>query len=192
MENTTIQLSPVNIEERKALDVRAGDTVKVHLKIQEKGKTRIQIFEGLVLAVKHGKESGGTFTVRKVMSGVGVEKIFPIYSPSIDKIEIVKRSKVRRSKLYYIREKVAREVRRKMRKMMNVPVTPPIKDKEETPAPEDTTESPADDVKNDEVVAENTAETAEETKEVSADEQKEEVVEETKDEITEETKEEKK
>ena len=122
MENTTITLSPVNIEERKKLDVRSGDTVRVHLKIQEKGKTRIQKFEGIVLAVKHGKESGGTFTVRKVMSGVGVEKIFPIYSPTIDKIEVIKRSKVRRAKLYYIREKVAREIRRKMRKIMNVPV----------------------------------------------------------------------
>lgn len=121
MENTTITLSPVNIGERKKLDVRSGDTVRVHLKIQEKGKTRIQKFEGMVLAVKHGKESGGTITVRKVMSGVGVEKIFPIYSPSIDKIEVVKRSKVRRAKLYYIREKVAREIRRKMRKMVGLP-----------------------------------------------------------------------
>ncbi|MCK5095760.1 MAG: 50S ribosomal protein L19 [Candidatus Pacebacteria bacterium] len=126
MENTTITLSPVNIEERKKLDIRSGDTVRVHLKIQEKGKIRIQKFEGVVLAVKHGKETGGTFTVRKVMSGVGVEKIFPIYSPSIDKVEIVKRSKVRRAKLYYIREKVAREIRRKMRKIMSAPVVEEI------------------------------------------------------------------
>lgn len=121
MEKTTIKLSPANIEERKKLDVRSGDTVRVHSKIQEKGKTRIQIFEGLVLAVKHGKESGGTITVRKVMSGVGVEKIIPIYSHIVDKIEVIKRSKVRRAKLYYIREKVAREIRRKMRKMTAVP-----------------------------------------------------------------------
>ncbi len=140
MENTTIQLTPVDIKERKALDIRAGDTVRVRLKIKEKDKTRIQVFEGVVLAVKHGKESGGTFTVRKVMSGVGVEKIFPIYSPSIDKIEIVKRSKVRRAKLYYIREKVAREIRRKMRKMMNVPVVTkkeePVEEKPEEAAKE--------------------------------------------------------
>ena len=133
MENTTIQLTPVDITERKALDIRVGDTVRVRLKIKEKDKTRIQVFEGIVLAVKHGKESGGTFTVRKVMSGVGVEKIFPIYSPSIDKIEIVKRSKVRRAKLYYIREKVAREIRRKMRKMMKIPVVTTVTTKKEEP-----------------------------------------------------------
>lgn len=110
-------ISPVNIEERKSLGVKPGDTVRVHQKIEERGKTRIQVFEGLVIAAKHGTEAGGTFTVRTTMSGVGVEKIFPLYSPIIDKIEIVKRSKVRRSKLYFIREKVAREMRRQLRRM---------------------------------------------------------------------------
>jgi large subunit ribosomal protein L19 len=108
-------ISPVNIEERKKLDLRSGDTVRVFQKIQEKGKTRLQAFEGLVLARKHGKEAGATFTVRRVASGVGVEKIFPLYSPVIDKIEVVKRSKVRRAKLYHIREKAAKEIRRQMR-----------------------------------------------------------------------------
>ncbi len=112
-----VQVSPVNMEDRKNLGIKAGDTVRVHQKIQDKGKTRIQVFEGLVLARKHGNEAGATFTVRKVASGVGVEKIFPLYSPNIDKIEIVKRSKVRRAKLYYIREKVAREIKRQMRRM---------------------------------------------------------------------------
>lgn len=112
-----VETSPVNMAERAALGLRVGDTVKVHQKIQEKGKTRLQVFEGLVLARKHGDEPGATFTVRKVASGVGVEKIYPLYSPNIDKLEIVKRAKVRRSKLYYIREKVAREVRRQMRRM---------------------------------------------------------------------------
>lgn len=107
--------SPVNIEERREIGIRAGDTVRVHQRIEEKGKTRLQVFEGLVLAVKHGTEPGATFTVRRVASGVGVERIFPLYSPTIDKIEITKRAKVRRSKLYYIREKVAREIRRQMR-----------------------------------------------------------------------------
>jgi len=110
-------ISPVNIDERKELGVKPGDTVRVHQKIQERGKTRIQLFEGLVIAVKHGAEAGATFTVRTTLSGIGVEKIYPLYSPNIDKIEIVKRSKVRRSKLYFIREKVAREMRRQLRRM---------------------------------------------------------------------------
>lgn len=109
--------SPVNVDERKALGIRPGDTVRVFQRIEEKGKTRLQAFEGLVLSVKHGAEAGGTFTVRKVSSGIGVEKIFPLYSPLIDKIEIVKRVKVRRAKLYYIRDKVAREARRVLRRM---------------------------------------------------------------------------
>lgn len=122
MATTGVTISPVNMEERRNIGIKAGDTVRVHQKIQDKGKTRVQIFEGLVLARKHGNEAGATFTVRKVASGVGVEKIFPLYSPNIDKIEIVKRSKVRQAKLYYIREKVAREIKRQMRRMhlMNV------------------------------------------------------------------------
>ena len=112
-----ITVSSVNMEDRKNLGLKAGDTVRVHQKIEDKGKTRIQIFEGLVLARKHGDEAGATFTVRKVVDGIGVEKIFPLYSPLIDKIEIVRRSTVRRAKLYYIREKVTREIRRQMRRM---------------------------------------------------------------------------
>lgn len=114
---TGVQISPVNMEDRKNLGIKAGDTVRVHQKIQDKGKTRIQVFEGLVLARKHGDEPGATFTVRRVSSGVGIEKIFPLYSPAIDKIEIIKRAKVRRAKLYYIRDKVAKEIRRQMRRM---------------------------------------------------------------------------
>ncbi len=97
-------------------DLRAGDTVRVWQKIEEKGKTRLQAFEGLVLARKHGNEAGGTFTVRKVTSGVGVEKIFPVHSPMIDRVELVKRARMRRAKLYFIREKVARETRRQLRR----------------------------------------------------------------------------
>lgn len=108
------------MEERAKLGMAAGDTVKVHQKIEDKGKTRIQIFEGLVLGRKHGDSAGATFTVRKVVDGIGVEKIFPMYSPLIDKIEIVRRSKVRRAKLYHIREKVARDVKRQMRRMQMV------------------------------------------------------------------------
>lgn len=104
--------------ERVKLGIRSGDTVKVWVKIKEGDKTRLQAFDGLVLARKHGSEPGATFTVRKVMDGVGVERTFPIYSPAIDKIEIVRRAKVRRAKLYYIREKAAKEIRRSMRNIM--------------------------------------------------------------------------
>jgi len=112
---TAIKTSPVDMAIRQKLGLKSGDTVKVSQKIQEKGKTRLQVFEGLVLAVKHGKEAGATFTVRRVASGVGVEKIFPLYSPLIDKITITKRSDVGRSKLYHIRKKAAKEIKREMK-----------------------------------------------------------------------------
>ena len=108
---------PQSVRNRKDFDVRAGDTVRVHVKIQEKGKTRIQTFEGLVLARKHGSENGGTITVRKVSNGVGVERIFPLYSPNIDSIEVVRRAKVRRSKLYFLRDVVSRKMRYKLRRI---------------------------------------------------------------------------
>ncbi len=142
-------LTPVNAEGRAALGIRPGDTVRVTQNIIElkKGKgadkkektiknARKQVFEGLVIAVKHGTEAGATFTVRATLSGVGVEKVFPLYTPLIDSIEIVKRSKVRRAKLYFIREKAAKEMRRQLRnaRMMNVKSdeTLPV---EETEAP---------------------------------------------------------
>jgi len=126
-------ITPVKTEERVKLGIRPGDTVRVHQKIIEKGKTRLQMFEGLVIAVKHGKEAGATFTVRATMSGVGVEKIFPLYAPFIEKIEIVRRSKVRRAKLYFIREKVAREVRRQLRNMRLVKISTDDFKEEEKP-----------------------------------------------------------
>jgi large subunit ribosomal protein L19 len=136
-------ISTVDIKARQKLGIRSGDTVKVSLKIKEGDKTRIQLFEGLVLAVKHGTEAGGTFTVRKVTSGVGVEKIFPLYSPVIDSIEIVRRSKVRKAKLYYIREKVAREIRRQMRNSRVVSITDESEVTPEEPVAETKEEVPA-------------------------------------------------
>lgn len=115
MTKTSIQLSPVDIESRKNLDVKAGDTIRVFSKIVEKGKTRLQAFEGLVLARKHGSEPGATITVRKVSDGIGVERIFPLYSPAIDHVELVKRAKTRRSKLYFLRDKTAKEIRKKLK-----------------------------------------------------------------------------
>ena len=110
-------ISPINTKERANLDLRAGDTARVTVKIQEGKKVRLQAFEGLVIARKHGSEPGATFTVRKTASGIGMEKIFPLYSPVIEKIEVVKRAKTRRSKLYFIRDKASREVTRKMSKI---------------------------------------------------------------------------
>ena len=104
-----------DVEARKGLDFSSGDTVRVWSKIEDKGKYRLQAFEGLVLARKHGASEGATFTVRKVSNAVGVERIFPLYSPMIDKIEVTKKAKARRSKLYYIRDKAAKEIRRKMK-----------------------------------------------------------------------------
>ena len=115
---TKVISSAVDTTKRAALDLRAGDTVRVWQKIKEKDKFRLQAFDGLVLARKHGREAGATFTVRKVIDGVGVERIFPLYSPTIDKVELVRRSKVRRAKLYFIREKAAKEIRHQMRRIM--------------------------------------------------------------------------
>ena len=115
-----ITVSPVKKEERTKLGIRSGDTVRVWVKVIERGKTRTQAFEGLVLAAKHGKEAGATFTVRKVSLGVGVERIFPLYSPMIDKIEVLKRARVRRAKLYHIRKKAAKDIRRQMRNVRTV------------------------------------------------------------------------
>ncbi|MFH1488003.1 MAG: 50S ribosomal protein L19 [Pseudomonadota bacterium] len=83
-------------------DFNAGDTIKVHARIKEGEKERIQVFQGVVIRKRRG-QTGATFTVRKVSYGVGVERIFPLHSPNIDKVEIVTRGKVRRGKLYYLR-----------------------------------------------------------------------------------------
>ena len=96
-------------------NIRPGDTIRIFQKIKEGEKTRLAPFEGLVIARKHGKGISATITVRKMAAGVGVERIFPIHSPTIDKIEVLKRSKVRRAKLYYIRSKAAKEIRKKMK-----------------------------------------------------------------------------
>lgn len=114
----TITLATVDTASRKSLDMRTGDTVRVHQKIQEKGKTRIQIFEGMVLSRNRGATQSATFTVRKNSGGYGVERIFPLYSPNIDKIEVTKRAKVRRAKLYYIRAKAAKEISKRMKMEM--------------------------------------------------------------------------
>jgi large subunit ribosomal protein L19 len=130
-----MKISSVNIEERKKLQLTASDTVRIHQKIVEGDKTRTQVFEGMIIARKHGNEAGGTLTVRKVIDGVGVERIFPIYSPNIEKIEVVRHAKARRSKLYNVREKAAKEIRRKMKNIINTKEPVEVKEeKAETPA----------------------------------------------------------
>ena len=88
---------------KEVAEFTAGDTVRVHVKIREGDKERLQAFEGTVIARKHGGATE-TFTVRKISFGQGVERIFPIYSPAIDRVELVRRGAVRRSKLYYLRK----------------------------------------------------------------------------------------
>ena len=103
----------VNLASTKgtAPDIRAGYTLRVHQKIKEGGKERIQIFEGLVIKLNSGYGVDKTFTVRKIVSGVGVEKIFPLHSANIAKIEIVKKAKVRRAKLFYMRDLTGKSAR---------------------------------------------------------------------------------
>ena len=84
-----------------------GDTVRVHLKVKEGNRERIQIFEGTVIAKKHGGIEE-TFTVRRISYGIGVEKVFPLHAPSIEKVEVVRHGKVRRAKLYYLRDRVGK------------------------------------------------------------------------------------
>jgi len=133
---------------QKIPDIRAGDIVRVYQKIpiskkqnsatnekESKRGQKIQFFEGLVIARKHGQGPNATITVRKIASGVGVEKIFPLSSPTITKIEIIKRSKVRRAKLYYIRERKGKKAKIKTKKLLGVewsPIAPKeiVEDKE--------------------------------------------------------------
>lgn len=102
------------IEEREIKttppEFRVGDSVKVHVRVTEGEKERIQIFQGMVIARKSGAVSS-TFTVRKISDGIGVERIFPVFSPIISKIEVVRRGRVRRAKLYYLRERKGKAAR---------------------------------------------------------------------------------
>ena len=91
-------------------DFRPGDTVRVHVRVVEGDRERTQVFEGVVIARKHGG-TRETFTVRKVSSGIGVERVFPVHSPAIQKIEVVRRGQVRRAKLYYLRKRVGKAAR---------------------------------------------------------------------------------
>jgi len=109
-EAITAMTAPAN-----APEFRVGDEVAVHQKIKEEGKERIQIFEGMVLARKHGNEPGATFTVRKVSQGIGVERVFPLYSPLISKVKVLRSFKAKKSKLYFL--KTAKGKRAKLKEI---------------------------------------------------------------------------
>lgn len=156
---------------KKLPDIRPGDTIRVHQKIKDGDKERIQVFEGLVLARKHGKGINATITVRKVSQKVGVERIFPIHSPMIDKIEVVKRAKIRRAKLYYLREAKGKKARLKTKEMgVEIPEEEPAQEtvSKEEPTPETTEEQSKDKeklVEQEEIKAEQAPEQKEAPKE---------------------------
>jgi large subunit ribosomal protein L19 len=119
-----------NLRGSKKIDFQAGDVVKIHLKIKEGGKERVQMFEGIVVGIKGKQSSSPTITVRKISHGVGVEMILPILSKNVQKIELVKKAKVRRAKLYYIRDLTAKKSRMKYKEIKEFI-------KEETPVVEE-------------------------------------------------------
>lgn len=107
-----IEQELVDANTRERVDMRPGDTVRVHVRITEGEKSRIQVFEGTVIRIRKGGPRA-TFTVRKIASGVGVERIFPLYSPNVERIEVSSRHKVRRAKLYYLRGRRGKAARLK-------------------------------------------------------------------------------
>lgn len=134
-----------NLRGSNKLDFASGDVVKVHLKIKEGDKERTQIFEGLIISVKGKQSSSPTITVRKVSHGVGVEMILPILSKNVHKIELVKKAKVRRAKLYYVRNLTAKQSRMKYRDMKEF--IKPEEKPEEAPAEEKKTEEKTEEKK---------------------------------------------
>ena len=121
------KLEIFNKSQLKSLpDIRPGQTITVYQKIKEGGKERIQPYKGLVIAKKHGKGINATITVRRVSGGIGVEKIFPLHSQMIEKIEITGQTKVRRAKLYYLRGRTGRKARLKKKEGFEIAVAPKI------------------------------------------------------------------
>lgn len=118
------KFNSINSPAKTLPDIRPGQTIKVHQKIKEGNKTRTQIFEGIVISRKHGNQNNATITVRKVSNGIGVERIFPTQLPTVEKFEIVRASKVRQAKLYYLRDKTSRETRKKTKLLENKKPSP--------------------------------------------------------------------
>src|SRR3989338_9456246 len=125
--NKTIEKFNKTHEAKKIPDVRSGDTVRVVQMIKEGDKQRPQAFEGLVIALKHGRGINGMMTVRKISFGVGVERIFPLHAPTLERIEVLRRAKVRRAKLFFVRGKSGRKAR-KMRGDLVPPSTGTIQE----------------------------------------------------------------
>lgn len=124
--------------------LKPGHTVRVHQRIKEGSKERVQIFEGLVIAVGPGSGVNKTFTVRKIVDGIGVEKVFPFFAPSIEKIEITKAGKVRRAKLYFMRERTGKSARLREKAIGDVELMgpePQVEEPEASEAPEETPEA---------------------------------------------------
>ena len=111
--------------------IKPGWTIRVNQRIKEGEKTRVQAFEGMVISRKHGSEAGATITIRKVTDNIGVEKTFPIYLPSIESVKVVRKAKVRRAKLYYLRDKTTKEIRKKLRPEQPKVITKVSKKKKE-------------------------------------------------------------
>jgi large subunit ribosomal protein L19 len=109
------KLHTFETSQNKFEGIQSGWIIKVFQKIKEGDKSRVQAFEGMVIGRKHGDTPEGTITVRKVTGGIGVEKIYPVHLPTIDKVEVVRKTNVKRSKLYYLRDKSAKEIRKKVK-----------------------------------------------------------------------------
>ena len=139
--------------------IKPGDTVRIYQRIKEKNKERLQPFEGVVLARKHGKGISATITVRRVVSGVGVEKIIPIHTPTVEKIEVLKRGKVRRAKLYYLRTAKGKKARLKRKDFEGVTWEMP------KPKPEPKKEEPRKEEKKEKQTEEKPKEKAKEKEE---------------------------
>ena len=148
MQQKIIELNK-KLRAKQVPELQAGDVVKIYRKIKEAGKERIQIFEGIIIAVKGKQSSSPLITVRKVSQGIGVELILPVYSSNIDKIELVKQAKVRRAKLYYLRGLTAKKSRMKYKELSVFIPEKSEKTKEEIVATEEkTVESAAEETKS--------------------------------------------
>ena len=105
-------------------ELKSGMKVIVWQKIKEADKERLQAFEGVIIAIKHGRGKSGTFTVRKISSGIGIERVFPLHAPTIEKIEVLSQAKVRRAKLYYLRDRIGKKAKMKQVELAEVEEVP--------------------------------------------------------------------